>query len=121
MENQITIREAITENDVALFWEQLHTYYKRDMFPDPNAEERDYFLGDEYRSSMQQIHDRAQDRCYYLFFQRNGQDIGFALPVIYTSEDGKCFIMELRGVNKPSSKGAPRSPFKEGAIKRYFE
>ena len=36
----------------------------------------------------------TQDRCYYLFFQRNGQDIGFALPVIYTSEDGKCFIME---------------------------
>lgn len=94
MENQITIREAITENDVALFWEQLHTYYKRDMFPDPNAEERDYFLGDEYRSTMQEIHDRPQDRCYYLFFQRNGQDIGFALPVIYTSEDGKCFIME---------------------------
>ena len=24
MENQITIREAITENDVAVFWEQLH-------------------------------------------------------------------------------------------------
>ena len=95
MENQITIREAITENDVALFWEQLHTYYKRDMFPDPNAEERDYFLGDEYRSTMQQIHDRTQDRCYYLFFQRNGQDIGFALPVIYASEDGKCFIMEF--------------------------
>lgn len=94
MENQITIREAVTENDVALFWEQLHTYYKRDVFPDPNAEERDNFLGDEYRSTMQEIHGRPQDRCYYLFFQRNGQDIGFALPVIYTSEDGKCFIME---------------------------
>lgn len=94
MENQITIREAITETDVALFWEQLHIYYKRDIFPDPNAEERDYFLGDEYRITMQQIHDRPQDRCYYLFFQRNGQDIGLALPVIYTSEDGKCFIME---------------------------
>lgn len=94
MENQITIREAITETDVALFWEQLHIYYKRDIFPDPNAEERDYFLGDEYRITMQQIHDRPQDRCYYLLFQRNGQDIGLALPVIYTFEDGKCFIME---------------------------
>ncbi len=94
MENQITIREAITENDVALFWEQLHIYYKRDMFPDPDAEERDYFLGDEYRSTMRKIHDRTQDRCYYLSFQQNGQDIGFAMPVIYTSEDGKCFIME---------------------------
>ena len=43
---------------------------------------------------MQKIHDRPQDRCYYLFFCRDGQKIGFALPVIYTSEDGKCFVME---------------------------
>ena len=43
---------------------------------------------------MQKIHDRPQDRCYYLFFQRDGQDIGFAMPVIFTTEDGKCFIME---------------------------
>lgn len=94
MGNQITIREAITETDAALFWEQLHIYHKRDIFPDPSTEERDYFLGEEYRTTMQQIHDRPQDRCYYLFFQRNGQDIGLALPVIYISEDGKCFIME---------------------------
>ena len=95
MVHQITIREAITEHDTARFWGQLHTYFKRDMFPDPNAEERAYFLGAEYRTSMEQIHGRTQDRCYYLFFQRNGQDIGFAMPVIYNSEDGKCFIMEF--------------------------
>ena len=94
MDNQIIIREAVTENDVALFWEQLHIYYKRDIFPDPNAEERDYFLSDEYRTTMQKIHDRTPDQCYYLFFHRNGQDIGFVLPVIYTSEDSKCFVME---------------------------
>ena len=94
MEKQITIREAVMENDGALFWEQLHIYYKRDMFPDPDDEERGYFLSDEYRTAMQQIHDRTQDQCHYLFFHRNGQDIGFALPVIYNSEDGKCFIME---------------------------
>lgn len=94
MENQIIIREAVTEKDVTLFWEQLHIYFKRDIFPDPNAEEISYFLGNEYQSTMQQLHDRPQDRCYYLFFQRDGHDIGFALPVIYTSEDGKCFIME---------------------------
>lgn len=29
------------------------------------------------------------------FFHRNGQDIGFALPVIYNTEDGKLFIMEF--------------------------
>ena len=35
MENQITVCEAVTESDAAAFWEQLHTYYKRDIFPDP--------------------------------------------------------------------------------------
>ena len=44
---------------------------------------------------MMKLHDRAQDRCRYLFFHRDGQDIGFAMPIIYTTEDGKCFIMEF--------------------------
>lgn len=95
MENQITIREAVTETDVAVFWEQLHTYHKRDIFPDPNSEDREYFLGSEYHDHMMKVHSRPQDRCYFLFFHRDGQDIGFAMPVIYTTEDGKCFIMEF--------------------------
>lgn len=96
MENQIMICEAVTEYDIALFWEQLHTYFKRDIFPDPEDEERAYFLDDtQYRAQMQNIHDRQHDRCQYLFFYQNGQDIGFALPVIYDTEDGKCFLMEF--------------------------
>jgi len=94
MENQITIREAVTETDVAAFWEQLHIYHKRDIFPTPDSEDLEYFLGSEYYDHMMKIHSRPQDRCYYLFFHRDGQDIGFAMPVIYTTEDGKCFIME---------------------------
>ncbi|MDO4356187.1 MAG: GNAT family N-acetyltransferase [Clostridia bacterium] len=95
MEDQIAIREAIAEADVAAFWEQLRIYFKRDIFPDPEDEDRAYFLSDaEYRADMQKIHDRPQDRCHYLFFHRAGQDIGLAMPVIYTTEDGKCFIME---------------------------
>ena len=94
MENQITIREAVTETDVAAFWEQLHIYHKRDIFPNPDNEDLVYFLGAEYHDHMMQIHNRLQDRCFFLFFHRNGRDIGFAMPVIFTSEDGKCFIME---------------------------
>ena len=94
MENQITIREAITENDVAVFWDQLHTYHKRDIFPHPDSEDLEYFLGSEYYDHMMKIHSRPKDRCYFLFFHRDRQDIGFAVPVIYTTEDGKCFIME---------------------------
>lgn len=80
MENQITIREALTKADVTIFWEQLHTYFKRDIFPDPGDEDREYFLSDtEYRTQIQKLHDRPQDRCRYLFFCRDGQDIGFAM------------------------------------------
>ena len=95
MENKITVREAVTETDVAAFWEQLRTYHKRDIFPDPDSEDLEYFLGSEYHDRMMKIHSRSQDRCYFLFFCQNGQEIGFALPVIYTTEDGKCFIMEF--------------------------
>ena len=95
MDKTITIREAVAESDVSLFWEQLRCYFKRDIFPDPEDEDREYFLNDAtYRAQVQKLHDRPQDRCHYLFFCRNGQDIGFAMPVIYTTEDGKCFIME---------------------------
>lgn len=95
MDNKITIREAVTEKDIAAFWEQLYAYYKRDMFPDPKDEDLQYFLGQEYRDHMSKIHSRPQNRCHYLFFHWAGQDIGLALPVIFTSEDGKCFIMEF--------------------------
>lgn len=95
MEKPITIREATMETDVAAFWKQLRLYFVRDIFPDQEDEDRESFLSDtEYRTHMQKIHDRPQDRCYYLFFHRDGQDIGFAMPVIFTTEDGKCFIME---------------------------
>lgn len=43
MKNQITIREAITEADIAVFWGQLHTYHMRDIFPDPEDEKRKLF------------------------------------------------------------------------------
>ena len=95
MENPITICEAITQKEVAIFWEQLHAYHKRDIFPDSDHEDLKYFLGSEYYKHMMKVHSRPQNRCFFLFFHRNGQNIGFAMPVIFSSEDGKCFIMEF--------------------------
>ncbi len=95
MKNRITIREAVTKNDVAAFWEQLHAYHKRDIFPDSQSKkELECFLSSEYHEHIMKIYSRLQDRCFFLFFQRDGQDIGFTMLVIFTSEDGKCFIME---------------------------
>lgn len=95
MKNQISIREAVTDKDIEKFWDELHIYFKRDIFPEPENEDRDYFLGEEYRDTMTSIHDREHDRAGFLFFSLGKEDIGFALPVIFTSEDGKCFIMEF--------------------------
>ena len=62
MENQITIREAVTENDIAIFWEQLYAYFKRDIFPDPADEDRAYFFGTAHRADIQRLHDRSEER-----------------------------------------------------------
>lgn len=94
MNNHIAIREAVTETDIAIFWNQIYDYYKRDIYTDTSIGDREQFLNSDYRNHVQYVHDRPQDRCHYLFFHRDGQNIGFALPVIFTSEDGKCFIME---------------------------
>lgn len=95
MKNQITIREAITEKDIEKFRTLLREYFCRDMFPEPDSEDREYFLGEEYYDTMMSIRDREHDPAYFLFFSRGKEDIGFAMPVIFTSEDGKCFIMEF--------------------------
>ena len=93
--NRIIIREAVADGDNAAFWEQLYAYFKRDIFPEPEDPDREYFLGGEYREQIQRIHDRAENRCRWLFFSRDGQDIGLAMPVIFPAEDGKCFLMEF--------------------------
>ena len=94
MKKQISVREAIAENDVKLFWEKLREYFVRDIFPEDD-EDRAYFLGEEYAQAISAAHNREVDKCRYLFFEMCGEIIGFAMPVIYTSEDGKCFIMEF--------------------------
>ena len=94
MQHQITIREAVADADIARFWEQLYRYYARDIFTEVGSGEREHFIGPEYYEHMMKIRSRPQDRAYFLFFVRDGQEIGFAMPVIFTSEDGKCFLME---------------------------
>ena len=116
MKNQITIREANSKTDTAAFWEQLRSYHERDIFPNPKDESLKHFLNDaEYRAQIEHVHNRPQDNCYYLFFQRNGQDIGFALPVIFTSEDGKCFIMEFCVYPEFRGNGTGRA-YRDGAV-----
>ena len=100
MNDQITVKELTTAEETARFWEALYAYFQRDLFPDDGghpdrAEDLDYFLGKEYRETMEGMHSRGKDPLYYLAFLRGGQEVGFAMPAMYPSEDGKCFIMEF--------------------------
>ena len=40
MKNKITIREAVTEQEIGFFWAQLRAYFSRDIFPDPDSGRR---------------------------------------------------------------------------------
>lgn len=95
MNHPIIIREALTDAEEKHFWQQLNEYHARDIFPEPDSEDLEYFLGEEYRCHMEKLHSREHDRCHYLFFDRDGEEIGFAMPVIYDTEDAKCFLMEF--------------------------
>lgn len=96
MNNRITVREADTQQEVDFFWERLYEYFKRDICPDPNDEDLEYFLDEScYRSDIEKLHIRDNDRVRYMLFKRDGEVIGITLAVIYSTEDGKCFIMEF--------------------------
>lgn len=95
MKERIAVREATNEKDVTRFWQRLRAYQAQDLFPNPEDEGREYFLGKEYRADIAQKHIRPQNAIRYLFFCRDGADIGLAMPVIYETEDGKCFLMEF--------------------------
>lgn len=96
MEQTIIVCEAVTDKSIAHFFAELHAYHRRDIFPAAeDAADLAYFLSEEYLSQLKALHGRKHDRLHLLFFERSGQQIGFAMPVIYETEDDKCFIMEF--------------------------
>ena len=91
----VQIRECEGRQEEEFFWEQLQVYFERDMFPDPEDEDRAYFLGSDYRSTAADMHAREKDRLRYLLFEKDGGKIGFVMAMIYDSEDARCFLMEF--------------------------
>lgn len=95
MDNQIIIRELTASQDIAKFWVKLYEHFRQNVFPDAGSEDLSYFVGPKYRSAIENLHDRKTDPLHYIFFQRNGTDIGLTMTVTYSNEDGKCFILEF--------------------------
>lgn len=128
MEQRIIVREAVTDSDSARFFAQLHAYHERDIFPAPEqAGDLAYFLGETYLSRLRALRARKNDRLHCLFFVRGGQELGFAMPVIYKTEDGKCFILEFcvypafRGGGTGRACGEALLAWARGQGVEYFE
>ena len=74
--SEITVKELTTQEETARFWEKLHAYFRRDLFPqgEPGREQAlDYFLGEEYRAVMEKHRTRPVDPLYFLAFARDGE------------------------------------------------
>lgn len=96
MNSNIILYEAKTEADIRRFRAELRAYHTRDIFPEEkDREELAYFLGEEYRGQIEALRKRERDPLHFLFLRREGEEIGFAMPVLYGSEDGKCFLLEF--------------------------
>ena len=96
LNSNIILYEAKTEADIRRFRAELRAYHTRDIFPEEkDQEELAYFLGEEYRGQIEALRKRERDPLHFLFLRREGEEIGFAMPVLYGSEDGKCFLLEF--------------------------
>lgn len=101
MENNIIIQDAITSEEITLFWEKRNVYMREDIIPnctfgDPiTKEEEDWFFSKEYMEHIMGLYFREINKLYLIFFEKDGVRIGFSNYITYHSEDGKCFIVDF--------------------------
>ena len=91
-------RPLSREIDIRAFWAQLRAYFARDVLPPTRNDEESRVLSRRpgvFRRTFRRLHERAENRLRYLFFVRDGIEIGLAMAAVFDSEDGKCFIMEF--------------------------
>ncbi len=92
MNHNITIQPADTPEAEARFRHQLTLYFRRDIFPGESPETA---LPPGYWQNIDALHRRAENPLHYLFFRRDGVEIGLTMTVLYLTEDQKQFILEF--------------------------
>jgi len=97
--HEYAILTAKTSEEFERFWSLCKPHLKA-ILDDPAAfspaipDDYTYFLDGEYLDAVKTLFERETDPLVPAFFCRDGEVIGFVSYVIYTSEDGKCFILE---------------------------
>jgi len=87
------------EADIELFWQWREKYMLEDIIPnssEPMSEEdQKWFFSKEYKDTIMEAFYRKKAILRIIFLKENGENIGFAVYVIYHSEDGKCLVVEF--------------------------
>jgi len=89
----INIEEIPVEN-IDEYWKIHYEYLIQDGII-TDEEDKEYFRGDEYRSTIKRFMQKEIDKIHLAYFVENNQRIGAVSYCIYKSEDGKCFILDF--------------------------
>ncbi|NLL77560.1 MAG: GNAT family N-acetyltransferase [Clostridiales bacterium] len=124
---EITIEEACRD----AYWKKHEEYLIRDIFPNSSIgslltqEDKEYFLSEKYRNTLISICNRETDPAHMIFFYKGEVQIGFCSYCVYTSEDGKCFILDFCIYPEYRTAGYGKACFdrlrKEVRGAKYFE
>lgn len=95
-----TLHFAESEAEIEKFWLWRDKYMLEDVLPNATFrpttdEEYEWFFSGEYKGHIMKLFHRTIDPLRIVFLQSGGENIGFAVYVIYHSEDGKCFIIDF--------------------------
>src|SRR5659263_143776 len=86
--------------DIQTFWKRRDEYLLNDVMPNCELgdkltqEDLVWFFSKEYKGHTMMLSERSVDPLYIVFINKGTVNIGFITYVIYTSEDGKCFILD---------------------------
>lgn len=133
MNNQIIIREVRNHKEAERFWSARKEMLVRDIFLNcdiglpMSKDELEKAVSEEIKEHTEELCNRESNPAKRVFFEMNGDIIGFAMYCVYNSEDGKCFITDFCIFPSFRSKGFGSECFEalsqkakdEGAL--YFE
>lgn len=125
MSDEILIEE-IQVSKIDDFW-KIHLKYLVDDNIISDEEDIAYFSGEEYRGILKAHMERTVDKHHMIYFVSEEKKIGAAQYNTYSSEDGKCFILDFwvfpefrnRGLGHECFKALEQYTKQDGAV--YYE
>lgn len=101
VEGSYSLHQVRNDSDINLFWkwrDRRDRYMRENILPNSTftpSTDKDYewFFSKEYRETIMGAYHRKINPLSIVFLQSGGMNIGFAVYVIYHTEDGKCLIV----------------------------